>query len=189
VKLAAMEGQFQTVAPAPLRIGGWPDEDARRTRYALEIPRMLSFLAHGDFDAEVRGLDEFPRDEWPPVAITHITFQIMVAIGTFSVAMAVVGLYLAWRHGPLADHRWYLKLLVAGAPLGFIAIEAGWTVTEVGRQPWIIHGIMRTSEAVTPMPNLIVPFTTFTLLYLVLAVVVWRLMRRHVFQSVECESA
>lgn len=185
VKLAAMEGQFHTEAPAPLRLGGIPDEDAGETRFAIEIPRMLSFLAHGDFSAEVRGLEEFPRDEWPPVAITHIAFQIMVAIGGLLLAVTVLGWVLAWRRGPLADRRWYLKLLVACAPLGFVAIEAGWTVTEVGRQPWIIHGIMRTSEAVTPMPNLIVPFTTFTLLYILLAAVVWRLMRRHVFQSVE----
>lgn len=182
VKLAAFEGQFDTEQSAPLRIGGIPDETTRETRYAIEVPYALSILAYGDPHATVKGLNDFPADVHPPVAIVHISFQIMVACG---VAMMLVALWAAWRywrgrrHQSWLDSKWFLRLLVASAPLGFIAIEAGWTVTEVGRQPWIIYGVMRTSEAVTPMPGLVVPFITFTLLYIFLAVVtVWLLLRQ-----------
>jgi cytochrome d ubiquinol oxidase subunit I len=183
VKLAALEAQYETERGAPLRIGGIPDEKAEVTRWAIEIPKALSFLAFGDFDAEVKGLKEWPRADRPPVAITHFAFQIMVACGMAMVAVALLGAWLAWRRRGLPDDRRFLRLVVASGPLGLIALEAGWVVTEVGRQPWIIQGIMRTKDAVTPMPWLIVPFTAFTLLYLVLGVVVIVLLRRQVFAS------
>lgn len=185
VKLAAFEGQFHTETGASFRIGGIPDESAGVTRYAIEVPYLLSILAYGDPNATVRGLNEFPMDQRPPVAIVHIAFQIMVACG---VLMMVIAFWGAWRFlwrwrskrkATWLDSKWFLRVLVAAAPLGFIAIETGWTVTEVGRQPWIIYGVMRTSEAVTPMPGLIVPFITFTLLYILLAIVtVWLLLRQ-----------
>jgi len=182
VKLAAFEGQFQTQQSAPLRIGGVPDENARVTRYAIEVPYALSILAYGDPNATVKGLNDFPADQHPPIAIVHIAFQIMVACG---VAMMLVALWAAWRYlRGRRDYRWLnskwlLRTLIAAAPLGFIAIETGWVVTEVGRQPWIIYGVMRTHEAVTPMPGLIVPFLTFTVLYIFLALVtVWLLLRQ-----------
>jgi cytochrome d ubiquinol oxidase subunit I len=182
VKLAAFEGQFQTEQGAPFRIGGIPDEARGETRYAIEVPYVLSILAYGDPHATVKGLNDFSADVRPPVAIVHISFQIMVACG---VAMMLVALWAAWRYlrgrsnQRWLDSKWFLRLLVAAAPLGFIAIETGWTVTEVGRQPWIIYGVMRTSEAVTPMPGLIVPFITFTVLYIFLAVItVWLLLRQ-----------
>ena len=183
VKLAAMEGQFRTQRGAPLRIGGIPDEEARTTRWAIEIPKALSFLSFGDFDAEVRGLEAFPEDEWPPVAIVHYAFQIMVALGLYLAAMAG---WTVWkwirRRDPVQD-RWFLRALVLAAPMGFIATEAGWVVTEVGRQPWIIYGIVRTADAVTPMPGLVYPFAVFTLLYIALAVIVAYLLYRQVVQS------
>jgi cytochrome d ubiquinol oxidase subunit I len=183
VKLAAMEGQWETERGAPLRIGGLPDEEAETTRWALEIPRGLSFLATGDLDGEVRGLKSVPRGDRPPVAIVHLAFQLMVACGLFLAAVALLGAALAWRRRRLPDHPAFLRLAIVAAPLGFVAIEAGWVVTEVGRQPWVIHGILRTADAVTPMPGLVVPFTAFTLLYLVLAGIVVVLMRRQVFAS------
>jgi cytochrome bd ubiquinol oxidase subunit I len=183
VKLAAMEAQWETERHAPLRIGGWPDEAAESTRYAVEIPGLLSFLAYGDVDAEVQGLRQVPRDERPPVAIVHVAFQIMVACGLAMLAVAALAGVLAWRRRSVPTERWFLKAVVAVAPLGFVAVEAGWTVTEVGRQPWIITGVMRTAEAVTPMPGLVVPFALFTALYLFLAVIVVVLLRRHVFES------
>jgi cytochrome d ubiquinol oxidase subunit I len=182
VKLAAFEGQFQTEQAAPLRIGGIPDEQAGATHYAIEVPYALSILAYGDPHATVKGLNDFPRDVRPPVAIVHISFQIMVACG---MAMMLVALWAAWRflrgrrNQRWLDSKWFLRLLVVAAPLGFIAIETGWTVTEVGRQPWIIYGVMRTAEAVTPMPGLVVPFVTFTVLYIFLAAItVWLLLRQ-----------
>lgn len=175
-KLAAMEGHFVTGKRAPLRIGGLPDEATRTTPYSIEIPAALSFLAFADFDAEVQGLDAFPESDWPPVAITHVAFQIMVGLGS-AMALACAWVVLLWiRKREVADSRLLLGLLALLTPAGFIAVEAGWVVTEVGRQPWIVQGIMRTADAVTPMPGLVVPLVTFTLLYLFLGViVVWLL--------------
>lgn len=188
-KLAALEGQFKTEKAAPLRIGGLPDERTQETPYALEIPYALSLLAFHDPQAEVKGLEEWPKTDWPPVAVVHIAFQIMVGCGTAMAAILLLAALLAWlgrrRTGrwKLPDNRWFLRTLVLAAPLGFIAIEAGWTVTEVGRQPYIIQGIMRTSQAVTPVPNLTIPLYTFTLLYLFLAFIVVFLLLRQFRQS------
>jgi cytochrome bd ubiquinol oxidase subunit I len=180
VKLAALEGQFKTERGAPLRVGGVPDEEAGETRYAIEIPYGLSLLAFHDPHAEVKGLEAFPRDQWPNTLIVHTAFQVMVGMGMLMMAVALWGAARWWRRrAALPDSKWFLRALVLAAPAGMIAIEAGWTVTEVGRQPWIIQGVMRTKDAVTPMPGLIVPFLVFTLLYLFLAaVVVWLLLRQ-----------
>jgi len=188
-KLAALEGQFKTEKAAPLRIGGLPDERTQETPYALAIPYALSLLAFHDPQAEVKGLEAWPKTDWPPVAVVHIAFQIMVGCGTAMAAISLLAALLAWlgrrRTGrwKLPDNRWFLRTLVLAAPLGFIAIEAGWTVTEVGRQPYIIQGIMRTSQAVTPVPNLTIPLYTFTLLYLFLAFIVVFLLLRQFRQS------
>jgi cytochrome d ubiquinol oxidase subunit I len=184
VKLAALEGQFATEKGAPLRIGGIPDESAGVTRYAVEIPYGLSILAYGDSNATVKGLNDFPSSDRPPVAIVHVSFQIMVACGVAMMALAVWAAWQYWQgrrrqSNTWLESRWFLGALVLAAPLGFIAIETGWVVTEVGRQPWIIYGVMRTAEAVTPVPGLVVPFITFTLLYIFLAAItVWLLLRQ-----------
>jgi len=185
VKLAAMEGHFKTERGAPLRIGGWPDEAAGETRYAIEIPYGLSLLAFEDPTAEVKGLLDFPRQDWPPVAIVHVAFQVMVGLGSYMALVSAAALWLMWRRRELTRHRWLLRALVLAAPMGFICAEAGWIVTEVGRQPWIIHGIMRTAEAVTPMPGLVVPFLVFTGLYAGLGVVVAWLLHQQVLRSPE----
>lgn len=184
-KLAALEGQFKTETGAPLRIGGIPDEEAQTTRYALEIPYGLSLLAFHDLQAQVKGLEEWPTHEHPPVAVVHIAFQVMVGCGVAMMGVAAWAAWLAWRarwqtgRWALPDNAWLLRALVATAPVGFLAIEAGWTVTEVGRQPYIIYGIMRTSQAVTPVPNLMIPLFTFTVVYVFLAfVVVFLLLRQ-----------
>jgi cytochrome d ubiquinol oxidase subunit I len=176
VKLAAMEGQFTTERDAPLRIGGWPDEARRETPWAIEIPYALSILAHGDPHAEVLGLEAFPEEDWPPVAVVHLAFQVMIGIGTLLalVSVGVAGV-TAWRR-EVPTSRPVLALLVLCAPLGVVALEAGWVVTEVGRQPWIIQGVMRTSEAVTPVQGLSATLVGYALIYLVLAVVVVRLL-------------
>jgi len=178
-KLAAMEALFVTEAGADFVLFGLPDVSTRTVDYALTIPNGLSLLLHGDPRAVVPGLDQIPRQDWPPVAIIHVAFQLMVGCGLI-MAGTVVWAGVRWRQGRLEKDRWLLRTLVAIAPLGFIAIQAGWVVTEVGRQPWIIQGLMRTSKAVTPMPGLWIPMVTFSVLYLVLAgVVVWA-MRRHI---------
>ncbi|MDX2061453.1 MAG: cytochrome ubiquinol oxidase subunit I [Bacteroidia bacterium] len=178
-KLAAMEAHFHTERNADLILGGLPDPQTQTVPYALRIPGGLSFLAHGDFNAEVTGLDRIPADEHPPVVITHIAFQIMVGIGTLMVGVA--GLYLIalrWRRRWLTA-RWFATLLLGCVPLGFVAIEAGWTVTEVGRQPWILYGILRTADSLTPMPGLVYTFWLTTTVYVVLAfVAAWLLTRQ-----------
>jgi cytochrome d ubiquinol oxidase subunit I len=183
VKLAAMEGQFRTERGAPLRLGGWPDEEGETTRYAIEIPYGLSLLAFHDPQAVVQGLDAVPRPDRPPVHVVHGAFQVMVGCGSVLMAVALLGGLLAWRRRGLPEQRWYLRMVVACGPLGFVALEAGWTVTEVGRQPWIVHGVLRTADAVTPMPGLVVPLVTFTAIYVFLGFVVLFLLRRQVFTS------
>jgi len=193
VKLAAMEGEFVTRPQAPLRIGGIPDASTRTTPYAIEIPAGLSLLAFHDPSAVVRGLDAVPSRDWPPLIPVHIAFQVMVALGTY---LAVVALWTAVvvlrekrRAGHpdagaiLAAHRRLLAAIAVAAPLGFIAIEAGWTVTEVGRQPWVVYGVLRTADAVTPFPGLVVPFITFTVLYLLLGAIVVVLLYRQVIRT------
>lgn len=183
IKLAAMEGQWETEKGAPLRIGGIPDEEEEVTRYAIEIPKALSFLAFSDPNAEVIGLKTVSREDRPPVAIVHYAFQIMVACGIVLIVAGISGGLLAWKRKGLPTNNWYLRFVTFCTPLGFIAIEAGWTVTEVGRQPWVIYGYMRTAEAVTPMPNLVVPFMGFTVLYIFLSIIVVILLRRMIFKS------
>lgn len=181
-KLAAMEAHFKTEANADLILGGIPNLETGEVDYALRLPGLLSLMIHHDVDGVVKGLDQIPADEQPPVMVVHFAFQIMVGIG-----MALMGLGLLWflftwvlKRKPVLERRWYMRLLALATPLGFIAVEAGWTVTEVGRQPWIIYGYMRTSEAVTPMPGIQYTFFFFTGLYVFLSLVVFWLMRRQV---------
>jgi cytochrome d ubiquinol oxidase subunit I len=181
-KLAALEGQFATEAYAPLRIGGLPDPEARETRYAIEIPAGLSILAHGSPSAVVTGLNDIPRELWPPVVPVHLAFQMMVGIGSWLALVAVWAAILWWR-GRLFESRWFLRAMFASTGLGFIALEAGWMVTELGRQPWVIHGVMKTADAVTPMPGLAVPLALFTLLYLGLAAIVIAMIRRTILAT------
>jgi cytochrome d ubiquinol oxidase subunit I len=176
-KLAAIEGHFVTGPRAPLTLGGIPDADTQTMKWGVEVPGLLSLLAHRDIDAEVVGLDRFPREDWPPLVITHVAFQVMVGIGTLLALSAV--LYF-WFYRRAAFPRWFLWSLVLCAPLGMIAIEAGWIVTEVGRQPWIIYGIMRTKDAVTPVPGMVYHFYLFLVLYLGLAAATVWLLRRQI---------
>jgi cytochrome d ubiquinol oxidase subunit I len=182
-KLAAMEAHYRTQTGAPLLIGGIPNDETRTTDYALSIPSGLSFLLADDPNAKVAGLEEFPQDNWPNVRAVHWSFDIMVASGMAMLALAVWSGWLWWQRRPLADHPRLLRALVAAGPLGFVAIEAGWVVTEVGRQPWIIYGVMRTEDAVTPMTWIVVPFAAFTVLYAFLAFIVLFLLRRQFLEA------
>jgi cytochrome d ubiquinol oxidase subunit I len=182
-KLAAMEAHYRTEAGAPLLVGGIPNDTALTTDYALRLPRGLSFLITHDPNARVVGLEEFPRDQWPNIRIVHWSFDIMVASGTVMFVLTVCVSSLWLKHRRLPDKTWLLRGLAAAGPLGFLAIETGWVVTEMGRQPWIIYGVMRTHEAVTPMRGLVVPFVTFTVVYIFLAVAVAFLLRRQFLQT------
>jgi cytochrome d ubiquinol oxidase subunit I len=183
VKLAAMEAHFETMKGAPLHIGGIPNVNERRTNYAITIPHGLSLLAFHELNAEVKGLDAFPQNVWPNVAVVHFAFDVMVGLGTFLALLSAVILIFRWRKRDIVSHRWLLAAVAIAAPMGFICIEAGWTVTEVGRQPWVIYGILKTADAVTPMPGLIVPFLSFTVLYIFLGVIVAYLLYQQVLKS------
>jgi len=183
VKLAAMEGHYKTEKGASLIIGGVPNDEKQTTEYAIKIPYMLSILAYGDPNATVKGLEEYPKDLHPNITIVHFSFQIMVGIGVFMMFISLWGTISFWRNRKLPDGKWFLRALVFASPLGMLAIEAGWFVTEVGRQPWIIYEVMKTKDSVTPMTGLIVPFVTFSLLYLFLGVIVVWLLTRQFAQS------
>lgn len=179
-KLAAMEALYKTEKPAPLLIGGIVDEKNKTVKNYIEIPGALSFLAHGDFNAEVKGLDQIPEDEHPPVAITHYAFQIMVGLGTVMMIISLIYFFILWKKKTILNTKWLLKLFVFAIPLGYIALEAGWVVTEVGRQPWIINGIMRTIDAVTPMPGIAWSFYLFSAIYFSLSLIVIFLLYRQI---------
>ncbi|WP_293741499.1 cytochrome ubiquinol oxidase subunit I [uncultured Pedobacter sp.] len=179
-KLAAMEALYKTEKPAPLLIGGIVNEKDKSVTGAIKIPGALSFLAHGNFQAEVKGLDQIPENQHPPVAITHYAFQIMVGIGTLLLFISLTYFFTLLKKKPLVEKRWLLKLFVLAIPLGYLALEAGWVVTEVGRQPWIIYGIMRTRDAVTPMPGIAYSFYIFTAIYLSLSIIVTFLLYRQI---------
>lgn len=180
LKLAAIEAHFKTKKDASLTLGGIPDVENKKVNYGIPIPHALSFLAFGDLHHEVQGLEDFPKENWPPVLIVHLAFELMVACGTALMGLALLFLALSWKKPNWIFHPRFLALAVLATPLGFIALESGWTVTEVGRQPWIIYGILKTKDAVTPMPGLIFPFLIFTTVYVFLSgVVVW-LLYRHI---------
>ena len=178
MKLAAAEALFHTQRRAPLVIGGIPDVAAERVRLDIEIPAGLSFLATHDFDAEVKGLDAVPPDARPNVVVTHLAFQAMVGCGLLLIAGGLIyWLVRLWRP-ERAERRGLLWPLVLLSPLGMLALEAGWFVTEVGRQPWVIYGTMRTGSGVTPVAQVPLTFVGFTVLYAGLGAALVVLLRR-----------
>src|SRR3989442_1659685 len=158
---AAAEALFRTQPGAPLTLVGWPDIAVQETRFAVEIPYALSLLAFHDPRAVVQGLDAVPRAEWPNVPAVYVSFRVMVAVGTYLALVALWAAWLAWRRADLAHNRWLLRAVALAAPMGFIAVEAGWMVTELGRQPWGIYGALKTPGAVTPMPGVVVSVFSF----------------------------
>ncbi|MGE3285277.1 MAG: cytochrome ubiquinol oxidase subunit I [Pseudonocardia sp.] len=165
-KFAAMEGVAQTVDGAPLRLG------------PLEIPNALSLLMHLDPDARIVGLDAIPPPDRPPAFLTHLSFEIMVLIGTALAALAVWAAWMWWRGRRPAENVWFLRAMAVSGPLPFVALLAGWVVTEVGRQPWIVYRVMRTPEALTTQTGLEVYLYVTAVVYLVLAVALVAILRR-----------
>jgi cytochrome d ubiquinol oxidase subunit I len=135
-------------------------------------------MAFADPHAEVKGLDSIPRDQWPPTLVCHVAFQIMVGMGSLLALLSVGFLFLRARRPQLLDDRRVLRIVALATPLGFIAVEAGWTVTEVGRQPWIIYGVMRTADALSPMPGLVWPMLSITAVYGLLSLLTWVVVAR-----------
>lgn len=182
LKLASAEALFETKSKAPLLIGGIPDMEQKTVNYAVKVPGALSFLAFHDIQAKVTGLDAYPKELWPSVPVVHFAFQVMVGLGLFLAGVGLFSIFLFLFERQYIFHKRFLRLLALSAPLGLIAVEAGWTVTEVGRQPWIIYGIMKTQDSLTPMPGLVYTFVAITAIYLSLsALVVWLMIRQFKF--------
>lgn len=148
-KVAAMEGLWETGTGVAASIFAIPDEKAEKNHYEIAIPKLASLYLTHDINGEVKGLKEWPPEDRPPVAIVYFAFRIMVGIGVLMLFVVAAGLFL-WRRGTLFETQWYLRLCTYMGASGFIAVLAGWTTTEVGRQPWVVYGLMRTSDAVTP---------------------------------------
>jgi cytochrome d ubiquinol oxidase subunit I len=159
--MAAMEGLFQTRSGAPLAIVGMPDSGSQSLIDPIYVPRVLSYLAYGDTRAEVAGLAAFPPDERPPVEPVYYAYHIMVGLGTIFIALLGTAAALLWR-GTLFRRRAVLWALMLAIPFPYIANQAGWMVAEVGRQPWVVYGLQRTADGISP--NVSAGMTWFTLL-------------------------
>ncbi|HSW03212.1 cytochrome ubiquinol oxidase subunit I [Aquabacterium sp.] len=159
-KIAAMEGVWQTEAGAPLLLFAWPDEQKRRNDFAIGIPKGASLILKHDANATIRGLDEFPNAH-PPVKPLFFGFRVMVGTGVLMLGFSWLGVWLLWRRGWVADRlpRWLLWPLAAMSFSGWVATLAGWYVTEIGRQPWIVHGLLRTVDVVAAVPSPMIGLT------------------------------
>lgn len=176
VKLAAIEGLYETTEGAPLSVGGIYRDD--ELRYAIEIPNGLSILAQGDPGVEVAGLEEVPADERPPVNIVRWSFQLMVGVGTGLLGLSAWFALAWWRRRDLPRSPWFLRAASLAGVGAVLALEAGWVVTEVGRQPWVVYGLLRTEDAVNPAPGLQVGLYVVAAVYVLLTVATVSVLRR-----------
>lgn len=165
-KVAAMEGLWETKAGVPLVLFAIPDQEQRTNHYALEIPNLASMILTHKWDGEIKGLNEFEEQGLPPVATVFFSFRVMVALGSLFIALGIFGAWCLFR-GNLWQRRWLLGIFVLSGPAGFVATLAGWFVTETGRQPWIIYGLMKTSDGLSNVPasSVLVSLVAFMVVY------------------------
>ncbi len=170
-KLAAFEGHFNsTEGGAPLYLFGFPDEESMTVNGGLAIPGMLSYLVHGDSNTPVTALDAFPKDEWPPVAFSFQSYHLMIALGMFFIALPLFGLFMLWR-GKLFETRWLMWLFVFAVIGPYIANQSGWVAAEVGRQPWAVYGLLKTTDSISkavPAGSVLISIIMFSAIYLLL---------------------
>jgi cytochrome bd ubiquinol oxidase subunit I len=176
VKLAAFEGLGHTTKGAPVHLLGWYTDG--HVRFGIAVPDLLSLLARHDPNATIAGLDSVPADDRPPVNVVRIAFQTMVGIGSLLAALSLAVLLTWWRKRRLPRSPWFHRALVLAGPLSVVALIAGWVTTEVGRQPWVVYGVMRTEQAVTGASGVPVGYGTLVVAYLGLGVAVWWVLRR-----------
>lgn len=184
-KLAAMEGRYQTAAPAPLVLFGVPNSTTQHMDYEVSIPRLGSILLTHSLNGPVQGLADWPVDQRPPMAPPFYAFRIMVGAGVALLGLAVVGNLLR-RDGRFATTGWFLRLCQWASPLGFVAVIAGWVTTEVGRQPWTVFGLMRTADSVSPSltgANVVLSFLGYVIVYMLIFPAGFIVMRRIVRQG------
>lgn len=183
VKLAAMEAHWETRHGAPLILFAWPDERNETNRYEIAVPKLGSLILTHDPNGKVSGLKEVPASERPPVAPVFFAFRVMVGIGLTMLAL-VIASAVAWRRGRLADSRTLLRAWTIMTPAGFIAVLAGWYTTEIGRQPYVIYGLMHTSEAASPVPassvatSLVAFATVYLFVFIAGAYYLFKLLRK-----------
>jgi len=184
-KLAAMESLWETTTRAPVYLFALPDEENERNKIEIgAIPGMLSFLVRHDINAEIRGLKTYPKDERPPVLLTSFAFKGMVGLGLYFILATIIGFI---KRNRLIDSPKYLKLMLLSIPLPYIACELGWMVTEVGRQPWIVYGLMKTSDAVSPIATsqVLTTLIAFIVLYGLLGVTGFYLIAKNALKGPE----
>ena len=186
-KLAAMEGVFETKEYTALSLVGVPDAEAGQIRFHIGIPGVLSFLAHGNFKTPVTGLDQIPADEWPPVQITFQSYHVMISLGMYFIGLTLFALWLL-RRGVLFQTRWLMWVFVFSVVGPYVANQLGWVAAEVGRQPWIVYGLMRTSEGISksvPAGNIVLSLVMFTGVYLLLFLLFIYVLDRKIRQGPE----
>jgi cytochrome bd ubiquinol oxidase subunit I len=192
VALAAMEGQFRTERPAGLVIMGQPDMERERIDNPIVIPRALSYLLYQNWNAEVKGLEAFPEKNWPDtIPLLYYSYHVMVGLGTIFIAITVLATFLLWRRR-LFESRWMLWILMLATPFPFIANTAGWLTAELGRQPWLAYGLLRTSEGASPLVssgNVLFTLIGFAGMYLIMGLLYFVLMVREVAHGPEAEQA
>jgi cytochrome d ubiquinol oxidase subunit I len=176
-KLAAFEGLQETTKGAPFTLGGFYSESEGRVKYGIQVPRMLSLLAKHNPNAEIQGLNAVPPRDRPPVNVVRVAFQSMAGIGT-GLALLGVWFIVSWWRGGMPGTKWFYRAVMLAGPLAYVALICGWVTTEVGRQPWIVYRVMRTSEAVTPAQGLAVGYVVLLAVYVALGVAVAWLLRR-----------
>ncbi|MFI5174635.1 MAG: cytochrome ubiquinol oxidase subunit I [Terriglobia bacterium] len=190
VTLAAMEALFKTDTAAPLVIIGQPDTVQQKMDNPIVIPKMLSFLTYRRWEAEVKGLDAFPRDQWPDnIPLLYYSYHIMVGLGTLFIAILLVAVFLLWR-GKLFESKWMLWVLLLSFPFPYIANTAGWITAEVGRQPWLVFGLLRTDHGASPgisAGNGLFTLLGFMGMYLVMGILFLFLVRRELEHGPETE--
>jgi cytochrome bd ubiquinol oxidase subunit I len=151
-KIAALEAHWDTERGAPLILFAWPDTKTESNKYQIAVPKLGSLVLTHEWDGEIRGLKSFPPEDRPNPIIPFFAFRIMVGVGLIMIALSTIGAVL-WLMGRLYTTRWFLKAMMWASPLGFVAVLAGWFTAEVGRQPWVVYGVLRTVDAVSPVPG------------------------------------
>jgi cytochrome d ubiquinol oxidase subunit I len=190
VALSAMEGLFRSEAPAGIVLVGQPDVENRRIDNPIVVPRALSYLVYQNWNAEVSGLNAFPEEDWPDsIPLLYYSYHVMVGLGTIFIAITVVATLLWWRH-KLFESRWMLWVLMLATPLPFIANSAGWLTAELGRQPWLVYGLLRTVKGASPLVssgNVLFTLIGFSGMYLIMGLLYFVLMVREVAHGPEPE--
>jgi len=190
-KMASFEALWRTQEGAPMSLIGWPDEKEKKTRFEIRVPKLLSLLIHGDFNARVPGLDAFPDDEKPPLLLTYFSYHIMIVLGFLFIALSLLGIFFLMKR-KLHEIKWYLWLLIVTTPLAYVALETGWIAAEVGRQPWVVYKVMRTVDAVSrvvPAGQILVTLIVFGLLYALLFWIFVRVFAKIVRKGPELPAA